>query len=209
MAERSPPSYSSQYPKILRCKSTKTFFWCLCLCNTSRTWTGIILDSSCSNATSMYKFMPARPLALRRVCQPSRSLFVRTVWKYTLQHAGGQTLLSIQVRPTYCRSAVSAAVASCSSRRKIGVMCCASRKYNAITFPRNLKVPSSLAYATCSPHSLMRLQMVWVKWKAHPFNSTAGKTTRAARHVDSSKSRTIRLIRRCGSMAHSSLNTAA
>ena len=42
------------------------------------------------------------------------------------------------------RSGVSTAVTSCSNQRKMGVMCCAGRKHSAITFLKNLKVPSSL-----------------------------------------------------------------
>ena len=104
----------------------------------------------------MYKFIWARPLAFNRLCQPLRSLFMRTDLQYTLQAADGQMSHMIHVWLICCRSGVNVfVVASRSNRLKIWVTRCAGMKQSGIILRRYLMVLSSVACAAWRLHSCM------------------------------------------------------
>lgn len=89
------------------------------LSETSLIVIAVSFASRSSNSIKRYKGKPHCPpaLRLRALCQPSRSLFVRTGFLYTHQFLGVNTSLSIHCRRMYWTSLPSWSVWACSSSR--------------------------------------------------------------------------------------------
>ena len=135
--------------------------------------------SECSSWSSWYTLSaPWFALTLRRRCQHSTSLLVRIGWRNTDQVDGGQTVLSIHCRLTYCKWVATWTMSFplASNSRKASEMQSAGRNGNAIVFLHIRLTASSFVYATCRPTAWILRQTAWVKWKAQPRWVTPGST---------------------------------